>query len=141
MSDLLLALPNKYWESPPLRNNLLQEFPAGVPEEFVMISGGGAQNELTIYRMDGATIAIAMGDGENPDYASTINPVGRNFEVLRRGSHGWEEITKKVIPRGFDASTEAILYPGGKLQVVPKDGEGPILNLVYNGKRFVPALE
>lgn len=137
MADMLLALPEKYWESAPDRTMLDQMFPKGVPEDFVSISTGGAQNDFDVLRLNGSSIAIAVGDGENPDYAGSINSVGRNLEVLRRSVDGWEDVTRTVLPRPIRPDEHAKVYPDGRLVV--SDASGTTLwTLRYDGSAFKP---
>ena len=140
MVDMLLTLPSKYWESPPTRTRLVEMFPKGVPENFVTISTGGAQNDFDVLRLNSSSIAITVGDGENPDYAASINPRGRNLEVLRRNVNGWEDITHTVLPRSIRHNEVAKLYLDRKLVVSDASGT-PVTTLRYDGSVFKPNAE
>lgn len=140
MVGMLLALPSKYWESPPTETRLVEMFPKGVPENFVSISTGGAQNDFDVLRLNGSSIAITVGAGENPDYAASINPRGRNLEVLRRNVNGWEDITHTVLPRSIRHNEVAKLYPDGRLVVSDTSGT-LVTTLRYDGTGFKPNAE
>lgn len=140
MEDMLAALPMKFWESPPSRVRLKLVFPKGVPEDYAAISGGGAQNDLDVLRLDGCSIAIAVGEGENPDYGASINPIGRNLEVLRRSPDGWTDITGKVLPRKLGANEKVQLHREGRL-VITDTMNVPVELLRYNGTAFIPSAE
>ena len=137
MTDLLLKLPSKFWESKPTRTGLAKMFPDGVPEEFVSISTGGAQNDLDVLRLDGSSIAITAGYGENPDHATSINKSGRNLEVLRRTAKGWEDITDKVLRDPIGSNQVAKLYSHGRL-VVSDTSRNTQATFRYNGTAFMP---
>jgi len=140
MADMLIALPSKYWESPPNKTRLLEMFPNGVPEDFVSISTGGAQNDLYVLRLNGSSIAITVGEGENPDYAASINARGRNLEVLRRSVNGWEDITRSVLLRPIRPDEYAQVYPDGRLVVSDASGTA-VSTLRYDGSSFKPNAE
>ncbi|MCX6864692.1 MAG: hypothetical protein NTV46_00485 [Verrucomicrobia bacterium] len=140
MVDMLVALPMKFWESPPSVAEFKRMFPKGVPEDFVAISTGGAQNDINVLRLDECSIAIAVGQGENPDYASTINPIGRNLEVLRRSTDGWTDITKAVLPCHLRANEKAQLYRNGLL-VITDASDAPLRTFRYDGTQFTPKAE
>jgi len=140
MADMLLALPLKYWESPPHRTMLVKKFPKGVPEDFVSISTGGAQNDFDVLRLNGSIVAITVGDGENPDYATTINAKGRNLEVLRRSVSGWDDITSAVLPRSIRPNEVAKVYPDRRLVVSDARGTA-VATWRYDGTAFIPNAE
>lgn len=140
MADMVLALPPKYWESPPDRTMFVEMFPKGVPEDFVSISTGGAQNDFDVLRLNGSSIAITVGDGENPDYAASINTSGRNLEVLRRSVDGWEDVTRAVLPRSIRPDEHAKVYPDGRLVVSDASGTA-VSTLRYDGSAFKPNAE
>lgn len=140
MEDMLIALPPKYWESPPSRTRIAEMFPNGVSEDFVLISTGGAQNDLYVLRLNSSSIAITVGDGENPDHAATINAKGRNLEVLRRSFNSWEDITPIVLRRPVGPDEHAKVYPDGRLVVFDASGT-PVSTLRYDGTAFTPIAE
>jgi len=137
MADLLLKLPSKFWETKPTRAGLEKMFPDGVSEEYVSISIGGAQNDFDVLRLDGSSIAIAVGYGENPDHAASINKRGRNLEVLRRSANGWEDITEKVLRYPIGSNQVAMLYSHGRLVVLDMS-RNTQATFRYNGTTFMP---
>lgn len=100
MAELLQALSKRYWEIGETNRArfMAEQYPAGLPENYVSLTGIGAQPDLQILRLDPSTLAIVDGSGVSREFPDGEHQFGYQVTVLRRSADGWEDLTAAVFP-------------------------------------------
>ena len=100
MAEMLPALSNDYWEINPEHRAgfIAEQFPKGMPDDFVSIEGSGAQADIQALRLDPCTLAIVSGTQRHMRFADGDHQIGFTIEILRRTDDGWQDLTPAVFP-------------------------------------------
>ena len=100
MAEMLPALSNDYWEINPEHRAgfIAEQFPKGMPDDFVSIEGSGAQADIQALRLDPCTVAIVSGTQRHMRFADGDHQIGFTIEILRRTDDGWQDLTPAVFP-------------------------------------------
>ena len=134
---MLPVLSSSYWEiDPKYRADFIAEqYPAGVPEDFVSLTGSGAQADLQILRLDSSTLAVVAGSGRAMPFPDGHHQIGYDITILRRTANGWHDLTRAVFPFPISPYCNVTLSSDGSVVVTDEHGKNS-KKYRFDGKRF-----
>jgi hypothetical protein len=140
MEEMLLALEGHWEITPAYRSEFIAEqYPAGVPDDHITLTGSGAQADLQTLRLDSSTIALASGSGVwMPFPDGQQHPVGYHLRILRRTAGGWQDLTASIFPFPIPPHGNVELCRDGSVIVTDEQKKNPA-RYRFDGKRFATA--
>ena len=138
MAEMLPALSNAYWEINPEHRAgfIAEQFPSGVPDDYVNLVGAGAQADIQALRLDRCTVAVVSGTQRHMRFADGDHQIGFTIEILRRTDNGWQDLTSAVFPFPVPPHGNIELNPDGTVLVSDEHRKGS-QKFRFDGKQFV----
>ena len=139
MAELLPVLSNGFWEiTPPHRAAFIAEqYPGGVPEDYVSLEGSGAQPDIQVLRLDSATLAVVAGTSRFMRFSDGDHQIGYDLSILRRTDSDWQDLTSAVFPFPIAPHSNAALSSDGTI-VVTDEHRKNSKKYRFDGGKFQP---
>ncbi len=137
MAEMLPALSNEYWEVNPEQRAgfIAEQFPSGVPDDYVSLEGSGAQADIQTLRLDSCTLALVSGTERHMRFADGDHAIGYELEILRRTNGGWQDLTSSVFPFAVAPHSNIELTRDGTVMVRDEKRKGS-QKFRFEGQRF-----